>query len=136
MKNSILIVILSFLSFTAFSQNIKYNEEKNQDLSNALAKVHTNNSFGFKSYLVKTFIINPDLGYSKIENPEGASQDAYISISFFEKEITTKLFKIDSLINPEVVGVDEVPEGLQITIDHGLLDDRIEETLILIIPKK
>ena len=136
MKNIVLIVLLSFLSFTSFSQNIKYVEEKNPDLSKTLAKVHTSSAFGFKSYLVKTFIINPDLGYSKDENPEGAKQNTYISISFLGKEITTKLYKVDTLINPEVVSVVEVPNGFEITINVGLAEDRTEEAFTLVMPKK
>ena len=135
MKNIVLTVLLTFLSFTAFSQ-IKYTEEKNPDLSKMLAKVHTNNAFGFKNYLVKTFVINPDLGYSKNEDPEGAKQNAYISVSFLGKEITTKLYKVDTLINAEIVSVVEAPTGFEITIAYGIADDRIEESFILVMPKK
>lgn len=136
MKNTVLTLLLSFLSVASFSQNIKYAEEKNSDLNKILAKVDTNSAFGFKGYLVKTFIINPDLGYSKNENPEGAKQNIFISISFLGKEITTKLFKVDTLINPEVVTVVEVPDGLEINIAHGLPEEKIEETLTILLPKK
>ena len=105
MKNIVLTVLFTFLSFTAFAQNIKYVEEKNPDLSTILAKVHNDSGFGFKSYLVKTFVINTDLGYTKNEDPEGAKQNIYISISFLGKEITTKLYKVDTLINAEVISV-------------------------------
>ena len=135
MKNIFLTVLLTFLSFTAFSQ-IKYIEEKNPDVSKILAKVHNDSGFGFKNYLVKTFIINADLGYSKNEDPEGAKQNAYISVSFLGKEITTKLYKVDTLINAEVVSLVEVPDGFNITIAHGLQDDRIEEVFTLVMPKK
>lgn len=135
MKNIVLTALLTFLSFTAFSQ-IKYTEEKNPDLSKMLAKVHNDSGFGFKNYLVKTFIINTDLGYSKNEDPEGAKQNAYISVSFLGKEITTKLYKVDTLINAEVVSLVEVPDGFNITIAHGLQDDRIEEVFTLVMPKQ
>ncbi|WP_293892474.1 hypothetical protein [Flavobacterium sp.] len=135
MKNIVFTMLLALVSCTAFSQ-IKYTEEKNPDLSKMLAKVHTNSAFGFKNYLVKTFVINPDLGYSKNEDPEGANQNAYISVSFLEKLITTKLYKVDTLINPEVIGVGEVPNGFEITIDHGLPEDRIEEVFTLVMPKR
>ena len=135
MKNIVLTTLLTFLSFNAFSQ-IKYTEEKNPDLSKMFAKVHNDNAFGFKNYLVKTFVINTDLGYSKNEDSEGAKQNAYISVSFLGKEITTKLYKVDTLVNVEVVSVVEVPDGLGITIDHGLAEDRTEEVFTLLIPKK
>ena len=134
MKNIVLTVLLTLLSFCATSQN-KYAEEKNPDLSKTLAKMHTNSAFGFKNYLVKTFVINPDFGYSKNEEPEGAKQNAYISISFLGKEITTKLYKVETLINVEVVNVAETPTGLEITINHGLADDRIEESFVLVLNK-
>ncbi len=136
MKNIVLIVLLTFLSFTAFSQNIKYVEEKNPELSKTLAKVHTSSAYGFKNYLVKTFIINPDLGYSKVENLERAKQYTYISVSFLGKEITTKLYKVDSLINPEIMSVVEVPTGFEISFNLGLAEDRTEESFVLIIPQK
>ncbi|MEO5775642.1 MAG: hypothetical protein ABIQ27_01975 [Flavobacterium sp.] len=135
MKNIVLIALFTFLSFTAFSQ-IKFAEEKNPELSKMLAKVHTDNAFGFKRYLIKTFIINTDLGYSKNEDPEGAKQNVYISISFLDKEITTKLYKVETLVNPETVNVVEILTGLEISIAHGLAEDRIEEGFILEIPKK
>ena len=134
MKNIVLTALLTFLSFTAFSQ-IKYTEEKNPDLSKTLAKVHNDNGFGFKNYLVKTFIINTDLGYSKNEDPEGAKQNVYISVSFLGKEITTKLYKVDTLINAEVVSLVEAPTGFNITIAHGLGDDRTEESFTLVMSK-
>ena len=136
MKNIVLTVLFTFLSFTAFAQNIKYVEEKNPDLSTILAKVHNDSGFGFKSYLVKTFVINTDLGYTKNEDPEGAKQNIYISISFLGKEITTKLYKVDTLINAEVISVVEAPNGLEITLAYGLGNERTEEPFILVIPKK
>ena len=136
MKNIVFTVFVTLLSFTAFSQNLKYTEEKSPEVSKMLAKIHTDSAFGFKSCLIKTFIINTDLGYSKNEDPEGAKQNAYISVSFFGKEITTKLFKVETLVNPEIVSVLEVPEGYNVTVAHGLSDDRIEETFTLTIPKK
>ena len=81
MKNIVLTLILSLLSSTAFTQNIKYSEEKNLDLSKMLAKVQTNSAFGFKNYLVKTFVINTELGYTKDEELEGAKQNAFISVT-------------------------------------------------------
>ncbi|WP_309614297.1 hypothetical protein [Flavobacterium sp.] len=135
MKNIVLTVLLTFLSFTAFSQ-IKYTEEKNPDLSKMLAKIHNDNGFGFKNYLIKTFIINTDLGYSKNEDPEGAIQNAYISVSFLGREITTKLYKVDTLINSEIISVVEAPDGFTITIAHGFGDDRTEESFTLVMPKK
>lgn len=135
MKNIVLTVLLTFLSFTAFSQ-IKYTEEKNPDLSKMLAKIHNDNGFGFKNYLIKTFIINTDLGYSKNEDPEGAIQNAYISVSFLGREITTKLYKVDTLINSEIISVVEAPDGFTITIAHGFGDDRTEESFNLVMPKK
>ena len=136
MKNIVLTVLFTFLSFTAFAQNIKYVEEKNPDLGTILAKVHNDSGFGFKSYLVKTFVINTDLGYTKNEDPEGAKQNIYISISFLGKEITTKLYKVDTLINAEVISVVEAPNGLEITLAYGLGNERTEEPFILVIPKK
>lgn len=135
MKNIVLTVLLTFLSFNAFSQ-IKYTEEKNPDLSKMLAKIHNDNGFGFKNYLIKTFIINTDLGYSKNEDPEGAIQNAYISVSFLGREITTKLYKVDTLINSEIISVVEAPDGFTITIAHGFGDDRTEESFTLVMPKK
>lgn len=135
MKNIVLTLLLTFLSFTAFSQ-IKYTEEKNPDLSKMLAKIHNDNGFGFKNYLIKTFIINTDLGYSKNEDPEGAIQNAYISVSFLGREITTKLYKVDTLINSEIISVVEAPDGFTITIAHGFGDDRTEESFTLVMPKK
>jgi hypothetical protein len=135
MKNILLTVILSFISFTAFSQ-IKYTEEKNQDLNKMLARVHNDNGFGFKNYLVKAFIINTDLGYTKNEDPEGAKQNIYISVSFLGKEITSKLYKVDTLVNAEVISVAEAPQGFTIIIAHGLGDDRTEEPFTLVVPKK
>lgn len=135
MKNIVLTVLLTFLSFTAFSQ-IKYTEEKNPDLSKMLAKIHNDNGFGFKNYLIKTFIINTDLGYSKNEDPKGAIQNAYISVSFLGREITTKLYKVDTLINSEIISVVEAPDGFTITIAHGFGDDRTEESFTLVMPKK
>ena len=135
MKNIVLTVLLTFSSFTVFSQ-IKYTEEKNLDLSKNFAKVHNDSGFGFKNYLVKTFIINTDLGYSKNEDPGGANQNVYISVSCLGKEITTKLYKVDTLINAEVVSVAEAPNGFNITVAHGLGDDRTEESFTLLMPKK
>lgn len=134
MKNIVLTVIFTFLSITAFSQ-IKYTEEKNPELSKMFAKIHIDNGFGFKNHLIKTFVVNTDLGFSKNEDPEGAKQNVYISVSFLGKEITTKLYKVDTLINPEVVSLIEVPSGFDLTIAHGLGDDRTEEAFTLVIPK-
>ena len=134
MKNIVLTVLFTFLSVSAFSQ-IKYTEEKNPELSKMLAKIHIDNGFGFKNYLVKTFVINTDLGFSKNEDPEGAKQNVYISVSFLGKEITTKLYKVDTLINAEVVSLVEAPGGFDITIAHGLGDDRTEEAFTLAMPK-
>ncbi len=135
MKNIVLRLLLTFLSFTAFSQ-IKYTEELNPDLSKMFAKVHNDSGLGFKNYLVKTFIVNTDLGYSKNEDPAGANQNAYISVSFLGKDITTKLYKVSTLVNAEVVSVVESLNGLDITVAHGLSDDRIEEVFTLAMPKK
>ncbi|MES2410923.1 MAG: hypothetical protein V4535_05705 [Bacteroidota bacterium] len=135
MKNIILTVLFTFLSITAFSQ-IKYTEELNPDLSRALAKVHNDSGYGFTNYLVKTFVINTALGYSKNEDTEGANQNIYISVSFLGKDITTKLYKVSTLVNPEVVSVVESPKGFDVTLAHGLADDRIEEAFVLVMPKK
>jgi len=136
MKNSVLLFMLSFFSFGAFAQDVKYTEEKSPEISKVLAKVHAINSFGFKGHLVKTYVVNNDLGYTKDDSPEGAKQFLYLSDSELGKEITTKLYKTDSLINLEVLEVAEAPEGYEIKIAHGLNEDRIEETFILKIAKK
>ncbi len=136
MKNFVLSMLFTFLSCAAFSQNIKYSEEKNPELSKMLAKIHTSNAFGFKGHLIKAFVINTDLGYSKDEDPEGAKQNAYISVSFLGKEITTKLYKVETLINPEVVSVVDAPNGFTVTVAYGYGDERVEDTFTLLIPKK
>jgi hypothetical protein len=136
MKNSILLILLSFFTFGAFAQDIKYTEEKTPEVSKALAKVHAINSFGFKSHLVKTYVVNNDLGYTKDDSPEGAKQFLYISDSELGKEITTKLYKTESFVNLEVLELAEATEGYEVKIAHGLNEDRIEETFILKIAKK
>lgn len=136
MKNIVLTIMLTFLSFTAFSQNVKYAEEKNPELSKMLAKVDTEKANGFKGYLIKTFVINTDLGYTKNEDPEGAAQNGYISVSFLGNEITTKLYKTDTLINIEIINVAEVAAGFEFTIDYGLGNDRTEEVFTIALPKK
>ncbi|WP_162126768.1 hypothetical protein [Flavobacterium phycosphaerae] len=136
MKNSILLVILSFFTFGTFAQGLKYTEEKSPEISKVLAKVHAINSFGFKNHLVKTYVVNNDLGYTKDDSPEGAKQFLYISDSELGKEITTKLYKTDSLVNLEVLEVVEAPEGYEIKIAYGLNEDRTEETFLLKIAKK
>ncbi|WP_333599061.1 hypothetical protein [Flavobacterium sp.] len=136
MKNSVLIVLVSLFSFSAFAQDLKYTEEKNPETSKLLAKVHAINAYGFKNHLIKTFVINNDLGYTKNEEPTGAKQCLYISDTEFGKETTTKLYKVADLYNMEVVGVVEVDSGYEITLDYGLNEDRIEDAFILKIAKK
>lgn len=143
MKKSVLFVILSFFAFSAYAQDvvseikeIKYTEVKSPEVSNVLAKVHAINAFGFKGHLIKTFVINNDLGYTKDETPQGAKQSLYISDSELGKEITTKLFKTDSLVNLEVLEVVEAEGGFEIKVAHGLNEDRIEQTFTLKLPLK
>ena len=47
---------------------------------------------------------------------EKLKQNAYISVSFLGKEITTELYKVDTLINVEVENVAEAPNGFEITV--------------------
>ncbi|MGL2965353.1 hypothetical protein [Flavobacterium sp. XGLA_31] len=135
MKNYVWILLLSLFSFSAFAQDeIKYTEEKAPELSKALAKVHAINSFGFKTHLFKTFVVNADFGYTKDETPEGAKQLLYISDTELskEKEMLTKLYKTDKpLINLEILEINELPEGYEVKVAHGLNEDRIEETFTI-----
>ncbi len=136
MKKTVLLIVLCLSAFGAFAQEIKYTEDKNIELSKFLAKIHATNSFGFKNHLIKTYVVNNDLGYTKDDSPQGAKQFLYISDSELGKEITTKLYKTDSLLNIEVLDVAEVPGGFQVKIAQGPNDDRTDEIFILKIAKK
>jgi hypothetical protein len=140
MKNIIIVLLFSFCSFAAFAQDeikdLKYSEEKAPELSKALAKVHTINAFGFKNHLMKSFVVNYDLGYTKDETPTGAKQYVLISVTDLDKEMKTKLYKVENLINIEVVEINELSDGYEVKLAHGLAEDRIEQTFILAIPKK
>lgn len=140
MKNIALILLLSFCSYGAFAQDeikdLKYTEEKAPELSKALAKVHTINAFGFKNHLMKSFVVNYDLGYTKDETPTGAKQYVLISVTDLDKEMKTKLYKVENLINIEVLEINELSDGYEVKLAHGLAEDRIEQTFILAIPKK
>jgi hypothetical protein len=136
MKKSFLLLLVTLFTAVAFAQEVKYTEEKNPDVSKALAKVHAINSFGFKGHLIKTYVVNNDLGFTKDDSPEGAKQFLYFSDSELGKEITTKLYKTDSFVNLEVLEVTEAAEGFEVKIAHGLNEDRIEESFILKTVKK
>lgn len=140
MKNIALILLLLFCSYGAFAQDeikdLKYTEEKAPELSKALAKVHTINAFGFKNHLMKSFVVNYNLGYTKDETPTGAKQYVLISVTDLDKEMKTKLYKVENLINIEVLEINELSDGYEVKLAHGLAEDRIEQTFILAIPKK
>lgn len=140
MKNIALILLLLFCSYGAFAQDeikdLKYTEEKAPELSKALAKVHTINAFGFKNHLMKSFVVNYNLGYTKDETPTGAKQYVLISVTDLDKEMKTKLYKVENLINIEVLEINELADGYEVKLAHGLAEDRIEQTFILAIPKK
>jgi hypothetical protein len=140
MKNTIIVLLLSFCSYGAFAQDeikdLKYTEEKAPELSKALAKVHAINAFGFKNHLMKTFVVNYGLGYTKDETPAGAKQYVLISVTDLDKEMKTKLYKVENLINIEVIEINELSDGYEVKLAHGPAEDRIEQTFTLAIPKK
>ncbi|TBX71273.1 hypothetical protein EZL74_01840 [Flavobacterium silvisoli] len=135
MKKTVLLLVLFLSAFNTFAQEIKYTEDKNLELGKFLAKIHATNSFGFKNHLIKTYVVNNDLGYTKDDLP-GAKQFLYISDSELGKEITTKLYKTDGLLNIEVIDVAEVPGGFEVKIAQGPNDDKTDEIFILKTAKK
>jgi hypothetical protein len=140
MKNIVLVLLISLCSLSAFAQDeikeLKYSEEKAPELSKALAKVHAINAFGFKNHLMKTFVVNYDLGYTKDQSPAGAKQYVLISVTDLDKEMKTKLFKVENLINIEVLEINELSDGYEVKLAHGIAEDRIEQTFDLLLPKK
>jgi len=140
MKNIVFVILLSLVSFGAFAQDeikeLKYTEEKAPELSKALAKVHAINAFGFKNHLMKSFVVNYDLGYTKDQSPAGAKQYLLISDTELGKEMKTKLYKVENLINIEVLEINELTDGYEVRIAHGLAENRIEQTFTLLIPVK
>jgi len=140
MKNIVLVLLISLCSLCAFAQDeikeLKYSEEKAPELSKALAKVHAINAFGFKNHLMKTFVVNYDLGYTKDQSPAGAKQYVLISVTDLDKEMKTKLFKVENLINIEVLEINELSDGYEVKLAHGIAEDRIEQTFDLLLPKK
>ena len=138
MKKYIVIALLFFALGVSAQEPapIKYAEVKNPEVSTVLAKIHAMNSFGFKGHLIKTYVVNNDLGYSKDESPEGAKQSLYFSDSELGKEITTRFYKTDALVNLEVLEVTESGDGFEVKVAHGLNEDRIEESFILKPAKK
>ncbi|MFM2214310.1 MAG: hypothetical protein RL427_1573 [Bacteroidota bacterium] len=140
MKNIVLVLLLSFCSYGAFAQDeikdLKYTEEKAAELSKVLAKVHAINAFGFKNHLIKTFVLNYDLGYTKDQTPTGSKQYVLLSVTDLDKEMKTKLYKVENLINAEVIEINEYSEGYEVKLAHGIAEDRIEQTFDLLLPKK
>lgn len=140
MKNAVFVILLMLCSFSVFAQDeikeLKYTEEKAPELSKALAKVHAINAFGFKTYLMKTFVMNYEFGYTKDESAAGAKQYLLISVTDLGKEMKTKLFKVENLINIEVLEINELTEGYEVRVAHGLAEDRIEQTFTLLVPVK
>ena len=137
MKKSVFIILMSLFVVNTYAQDdIKYTEVKSAEISTVMAKVYSINSFGFKTHLFKTCVLNSDLGYNKDENPEGAKQFLYISDTELGKEKTTKLYKVENLINIEVLEINEVPDGYEVKLANGPPEDRIEQTFILKIAAK
>jgi hypothetical protein len=140
MKNTVFVILFSLFTFGAFAQDevkdLKYTEEKAPELSKALAKVHAINAFGFKTHLMKSFVVNYELGYTKDESPSGAKQYLLISDTELGKEMKTKLYKVENLINIEVIEINELTDGYEVRLAHGLAENRIEQTFTLIVPIK
>ncbi len=136
MKNTVLTTLVLLFSFAAIAQELKYTEEKNPEMSKVFAKIHAINAFGFKNHLIKTYVVNYDLGYTKNEEPTGAKQCLYISDTELGKEKITKFYKVENLFNIEVIGVVEDENGYVITLDFGVNEDRTEDAFLLKIPKK
>jgi hypothetical protein len=59
-----------------------------------------------------------------------------ISVTDLGKEMKTKLYKVENLINIEVLEINELTEGYEVRIAHGLAEDRIEQTFTLLVPVK
>jgi hypothetical protein len=136
MKKAVLFILLSFFVSKTYSQTITYTEVKNPELSKMLAKLVSTNEFGFKTQLLKAYVINNDLGYTKNENPEGAKQSLYISVTQLNgKEITTRLFKTETLINIEFAELSEIKNGYSVILNAGLGEERNQLDFILAIEK-
>jgi cadmium resistance protein CadD (predicted permease) len=138
MKSLFLLVIMCFFTHLSFAQENKFTEEKNIEVGKMLAKVHAINSFGFKNHLIKTFVVNYTLGYTREDLPAGTKQILYISDTQLGKELSTKLTKIENpkFINLEVVTVADGAEGFDVTVAYGVGDDRTEEAFTYTVAKK
>ena len=134
MKRIILALILT-ISFSCESQSKKTHIVSNEELNYVLSNIYIEKIERKELFNAEAYLTIFEIADSKITKDNAFPETDEILSSYYitvipdgDYYITSKLFKIEGLINPKIITINEggFPE-FSLTIEHGLFNKRVKE---------